>query len=283
MSDPVIGEDLVDPIMIAAFEGWNDAAEAASATVDRLIEQWDADLLAELEPDDYYDFQRTRPTIATEPGGDRTLVWPTTRLYVARPPGSDRDLVLLQGIEPNLRWRQFCADILERAETLGVHLVVSLGALLADVPHSRPIPVTGSVSDPALAETLGIEPSGYEGPTGITGVFQDFCAQADMPSLSLWAAVPHYVAESPCPKATLALLGRLEDIIETSVDVGDLVEEARAWERGVDELARKDSEIAEYVEALESALDTSQLPDASGDAIAREFERYLKRRHRDTG
>ncbi|CAN5510726.1 filament polymerization regulator ParJ [soil metagenome] len=283
MSDPVIGEDLVDPIMIAAFEGWNDAAEAASATVDRLIEQWDANLLAELEPDDYYDFQRTRPTIATDAGGDRLLVWPTTRLYVARPPGCDRDLVLLQGVEPNLRWRQFCADILERAESLGVRLVVSLGALLADVPHSRPIPVTGSVSDPALAETLGIEPSGYEGPTGITGVFQDFCAQADMPSLSLWAAVPHYVAESPCPKATLALLGRLEDIIETSVDVGDLVEEARAWERGVDELARKDSEIAEYVEALESALDTSELPDASGDAIAREFERYLRRRHRDTG
>jgi len=237
--------------------------------------------VAELDPEDYYDFQRNRPTVGADDDGVRVVVWPTTRLYVARPPGSDHDLVLLHGIEPNLRWRQFCAEILEMAETLGVRLVVALGALLADVPHSRPIPVTGSVSDAELGERLGIEPSSYEGPTGITGVFQDLCAQADMPSLSLWAAVPHYVAESPCPKATLALLGRLEDILETPVDVGELVEEARAWERGVDELARKDAEVAEYVEALESALDTSELPDASGDAIAREFERYLKRRQRD--
>lgn len=281
MSSPGLVDDLVDPILIAAFEGWNDAADAASATVERLIEQWDAELVAELDPEDYYDFQRNRPTVGADDEGVRVVVWPTTRLYVARPPGSDHDLVLLHGIEPNLRWRQFCAEILEMAETLGVRLVVALGALLADVPHSRPIPVTGSVSDSELGERLGIEPSSYEGPTGITGVFQDLCAQADMPSLSLWAAVPHYVAESPCPKATLALLGRLEDILETPVDVGELVEEARAWERGVDELARKDAEVAEYVEALESALDTSELPDASGDAIAREFERYLKRRQRD--
>ncbi|MBA2739076.1 MAG: PAC2 family protein [Nocardioidaceae bacterium] len=281
MSDRGLVDDLVDPILIAAFEGWNDAADAASSTVERLIEQWDAELVAELDPEDYYDFQRTRPTVGTDDDGARVVVWPTTRLYVARPPGSDRDLVLLHGIEPNLRWRQFCAEILEMAETLGVRLVVALGALLADVPHSRPIPVTGSVSEPELGERLGIEPSSYEGPTGITGVLQDVCAQADMPSLSLWAAVPHYVAETPCPKATLALLGRLEDILEIAVDVGELVEEARAWERGVDELARKDAEVAEYVEALEAALDTSELPDASGDAIAREFERYLKRRQRD--
>ncbi|CAN5824178.1 filament polymerization regulator ParJ [soil metagenome] len=282
MSDRGLERELVDPILIAAFEGWNDAAEAASATVERLVEQWDAELVAELDPEDYYDFQRTRPTVGTDQEGERVVVWPTTRLYVARPAGSDRDLVLLQGVEPNLRWRQFCAEILEMAETLGVRLVVSLGALLADVPHSRPVPVTGSVSDPALGERLGVEPSHYEGPTGITGIFQDLCARADMPSLSLWAAVPHYVAESPCPKATLALLGRVEDIVETSVDVGELVEEARAWERGVDELARKDTEVADYVAALEAALDTCELPDASGDAIARDFERYLKRRQRDS-
>ncbi len=282
MSDRGLVDDLVDPVLIAAFEGWNDAADAASSTVVRLIEQWDAELVAEIDPDDYYDYQRTRPTVGTDDDGARVVTWPSSRLYVARPAGAGRDLVLVHGIEPNLRWRQFCAEILGMADTLGVSLVVTLGALLADVPHSRPIPVTGSVSQPELGERLGIEPSRYEGPTGITGVLHDLCAQADVASLSLWAAVPHYVAESPCPKATLALLGRLEDILETPVDVGELVEEARAWERGVDELASKDDEVAEYVQALESALDTSELPDASGDAIAREFERYLKRRQSDT-
>ncbi len=273
--------DLVDPILIAAFEGWNDAADAASTTLDRLIDEWDAEVVAELDPEDYYDFQMTRPHITLLDGGGRALTWPTTRVLVARPEGSTRDIVLLRGIEPNMRWRQFCAEILDVAETLGVRLVVALGALLADTPHTRPVPVTGSVSDPDLGERLGLEQSRYEGPTGITGVFQDACAAADMPSLSLWAAVPHYVAQPPCPKATLALLGRLEDLLEVPVSVEDLVEEARAWERGVDELAREDPEIAEYVKSLEEARDTSELPEATGDAIARDFERYLKRRQRD--
>jgi predicted ATP-grasp superfamily ATP-dependent carboligase len=167
------------------------------------------------------------------------------------------------------------------AETLGVRLVVALGALLADTPHTRPVPVSGTVSDPELGVRLGLEQSRYEGPTGITGVFQDACAAADMPSLSLWAAVPHYVAQPPCPKATLALLGRLEDLLDIAVPVEDLVEDARAWERGVDEMASDDAEVADYVKQLEEQRDTSELPEASGDAIAREFERYLKRRQRE--
>jgi predicted ATP-grasp superfamily ATP-dependent carboligase len=281
VSVPEAVGDLVDPILVAAFEGWNDAADAASSTLDRLIDQWDADLVAELDPEDYYDFQMTRPHISFSDLGQRTITWPTSRIFVARPEGADRDLVLLRGIEPNMRWRQFCQEILEIADSLGVRLVVVLGALLADVPHTRPIPVTGSVSDTDIGDRLGLEQSRYEGPTGITGVFQDLCAQADMPSLSLWAAVPHYVSQTPCPKATLALLGRLEDLIEVPVAVEDLVEEARAWERGVDELAREDPEIAEYVQALEERRDAVELPEASGDAIAREFERYLKRRQRD--
>ncbi|MDF2968492.1 MAG: hypothetical protein K0Q93_2270 [Nocardioidaceae bacterium] len=281
MTDPEPLDDLVDPILIAAFEGWNDAADAASSTLDRLISEWDAQVVAELDPEDYYDFQLTRPHIAVDGDGTRLLSWPTTRVLVARPSGATRDIVLLRGVEPNLRWRQFCEEVLEVAEALGVQLVVALGALLADTPHTRPVPVTGTVSDPELGERLGLERSRYEGPTGITGVFQDACSAADMPSLSLWAAVPHYVAAAPCPKATLALLSRLEDLLDVSVPVEDLVEDARAWERGVDEMASDDVEVADYVKQLEDQCDTSELPEASGDAIAREFERYLKRRQRE--
>jgi proteasome assembly chaperone (PAC2) family protein len=281
VTDPEPLDDLVDPILIAAFEGWNDAADAASSTLDRLISEWDAEVVAELDPEDYYDFQLTRPHIAVDGDGTRLLSWPSTRVLVARPPGATRDIVLLRGVEPNLRWRQFCEEVLEVAEALGVQLVVALGALLADTPHTRPVPVTGTVSDPELGERLGLERSRYEGPTGITGVFQDACSAADMPSLSLWAAVPHYVAAAPCPKATLALLSRLEDLLDVSVPVEDLVEDARAWERGVDEMASDDVEVADYVKQLEDQCDTSELPEASGDAIAREFERYLKRRQRE--
>ena len=281
MSDLERRGDLVDPVLIAAFAGWNDAADAASATVDQLIEQWDAELVLELDPEDYYDFQFNRPHVGLTPEGIRVVTWPTTRVYVARPEGSERDLVLLRGPEPNMRWRQFCAEILDVAEGLGVRLMVSLGALSADVPHTRPVPVSGSVSDPELSARLGLQPTTYAGPTGITGVLHDLCAEVDMPSLSLWAAVPEYVDRSPCPKATLALLGRLEDLLDVPVDVTELAEEARAWERGVDELANENADVAEYVQTLEAAMDTTELPEASGDAIAREFERYLRRRQRD--
>ncbi len=271
----------VDPIMVAAFEGWNDAAEAASGVIDHLLDTWEPDQVAEIDPEEYYDFQVNRPLVGLDDDGNRAITWPTTRIYVVRPVASKRDLVLVRGLEPNMRWRPFCAELIGVAEQLGVQFVVALGALLADTPHTRPIPISGTASDVQLASALEFERSRYEGPTGINGVFQDACGLSDLPCASLWAAVPHYVAQPPCPKATLALISRLEDLIETSIPVGDLVEQARAWERGVDELAREDAEVAEYVESLEEARDASELPEASGEAIAREFERYLKRRHGD--
>lgn len=272
--------DLVDPVLIAAFEGWNDAADAASSAVDHLIAGWQATPVAALDPEDFYDFQVNRPTIAIGADGERELTWPTTQICVARLPEADRDVILLRGIEPNMRWRQFCAELLAAADELGARLVVTLGALLADTPHTRPIPVTGHASDPELAKRLELEQSRYEGPTGIVGVFQDACQRVGIPAVSFWSAVPHYVAQPPCPKATLALLGQVEDVLQMSIPLADLPEEARAWERGVDELASEDSEIADYVRALEDQRDTSDLPEASGEAIAREFERYLKRRGR---
>jgi proteasome assembly chaperone (PAC2) family protein len=270
--------ELVSPILIAAFEGWNDAADAASSVVDHLIKVWDATVVAAIDPEDFYDFQMNRPVVGTNDAGMRRITWPSTQLSVARPPGSDRDVVLLRGIEPNMRWRQFCAELLAGAEELGTEMVVTLGALLADTPHTRPIPVSGTTTEPELADRLKLEQSNYEGPTGIVGVFQDACAQRDMPSVSFWAAVPHYVAQPPCPKATMALVGQLEDLLGVSIPLGDLPEEAKAWERGVDELAEEDEEVGDYVRALEETRDTADLPEASGEAIAREFERYLKRR-----
>jgi proteasome assembly chaperone (PAC2) family protein len=273
--------ELDSPVLIAAFEGWNDAADAASSVVDHLIKVWDAKVVAAIDPEDFYDFQMNRPVVGTTEAGMRKITWPSTQISVARPPGATRDVVLLRGIEPNMRWRQFCAELLAACEELGTELVVTLGALLADTPHTRPIPVTGTATEPDLADRLKLEQSNYEGPTGIVGVFQDACTQLDMPAVSFWAAVPHYVAQPPCPKATLALLGQLEDLLEISVPLADLPEEARAWERGVDELAEEDEEIADYVRALEETRDTAELPEASGEAIAREFERYLKRRETD--
>lgn len=271
-------EGLVDPVVIAAFEGWNDAADAASGVVDHLMRVWGARVVGAVDPEDYYDFQVNRPSVGTDDSGMRRLTWPTTRIAVASPPGMDRDVILVRGIEPNLRWRQFCAELLAAVDDLGGTIVVTLGALLADSPHTRPIPVTGTATEPELVDRLQLDESTYEGPTGIVGVVQDACARLDIPSVSYWAAVPHYVSHPPCPKATLALLGHLEDLLQTSIPLEDLPEDARAWERGVDELAGEDEEIAEYVRSLEESRDTAELPEASGEAIAREFERYLKRR-----
>jgi proteasome assembly chaperone (PAC2) family protein len=272
---------LRSPVLIAAFEGWNDAADAASSVVDHLAEVWHARVVAAIDPEDFYDFQVNRPTVGTNELGMRRITWPSTQLFVCSPPGSSRDVILLRGIEPNMRWRQFCAELIAAAEELGAELAVTLGALLADTPHTRPVPVSGTATDSSTAERLKLEQSNYEGPTGIVGVFQDAAVQHGVPAVSFWAAVPHYVAQPPCPKATLALLGQLEDLLEVSIPLGDLPEEARAWERGVDELSQEDEEIGDYVRALEETRDTAELPEATGEAIAREFERYLKRR--DTG
>lgn len=269
---------LVRPVVIAAFEGWNDAAESSTAVIDHLMEAWGATVVAAIDPDEYYDFQVNRPGVGIDESGFQKLTWPSTHVAVASPPHLDRDVILIRGIEPNMRWRQFTAELLGAIEDLDGELVVTLGALLSDSPHTRPIPISGAATEPDLLDRLQLEPSTYEGPTGIVGVLQDACARVDLPAVSYWAAVPHYVAQPPCPKATLALLVRLEDLLQAPMPLGELPEEARAWERGVDELAEEDEDVADYVRSLEESRDTTDLPEASGEAIAREFERYLKRR-----
>jgi hypothetical protein len=270
--------ELVDPFLVAAFEGWNDAGDAATAAVEHLEGVWAATPFAVLDPEDYYDYQVNRPTISLTGDGSRLITWPTTRLSYARLPTLGRDAVLVRGIEPNMRWQGFATEILGFCQELGIEMAVTLGALLADSPHTRPVPVTGTSSDETLSRTLALEPSTYEGPTGIVGVVQDACTRAGIPALSIWAAVPHYVSSPPCPKATLALLRHLEDLLDVPIPLGELPDDARAWERGVDELAAEDAEVAEYVRSLEEAKDLSEAPEASGEAIAKEFERYLRRR-----
>jgi predicted ATP-grasp superfamily ATP-dependent carboligase len=270
------------PVIIAAFEGWNDAGEAASGAISHLSTAWEGNEIAAIDPEDYYDFQVTRPVTEVTEGKTQRLIWPTTRLLATKQDRVDRNVVLVQGIEPNMRWRRFCDELVESFTHLKAEEVVLLGALLADSPHTRPVPVTATASDLALAADLRASPADYKGPTGIVGVLQQACADAGVPAVSLWAAVPHYVAQPPSPKATLALLRGVEDVLDASLPLADLPAEARAWERGVDELAEQDSEVAEYVRTLEEAKDATDLPEASGDAIAAEFERYLRRR-RDHG
>ena len=265
---------------IAAFEGWNDAAEAASGVVNHLGIAWESTPIAAIDPDDFYDFQVNRPVIEVIGGKTERLVWPTTRLSLAKASetGLSRDIVLVHGVEPNMRWRGFTDELISGLTELGVELMVLVGALLADSPHTRPVPVQVSGTESKLMRGVGSEPTEYKGASGIVGVLQYMCAAADIPTISLWASVPHYVAQSPSPKVTLALLRSVEDVLDVSLPQADLPEESRAWERGVDELAQQDSDVAEYVRTLEEAKDATDLPEASGDAIAREFERYLRRR-----
>ena len=271
-------------MIIAAFEGWNDAGEAASGVITHLTEAWHAEPVGAIDPEDFYDFQVTRPVTEVNEGKTQRLIWPTTRLLKPTQNRIERDVILVHGIEPNMRWRRFCTDLVGAFTQLQADMVVLLGALLADSPHTRPVPVTSSAADPALAAGLRASPADYKGPTGITGVLQHECTEAGVRAVSLWAAVPHYVAQPPSPKATLALIQGVEDLLDISLPMGELPQEARAWERGVDELAEQDSEVAEYVRTLEEAKDATELPEASGDAIAAEFERYLRRRdHGDRG
>jgi len=272
--------ELRDPIMIAAFEGWNDAGEAATAAVEHLAEVWNGETVAAIDPEDYYDFQVSRPRILME-DGKRRVSWPTTRILLATSTSLNRDVILVQGIEPSTRWRSFTIELLEFAQHIGVTTFVTLGALLADVPHTRPIPVSATSQHEDVVHRFDLEPSKFEGATGIVGVLADAASQADLPSLSCWAAVPHYAGGTPSPKATLALISKLEELFDLAIPHGDLPDQARAWEHGVDELAESDDEVAEYVHSLEEAQDTVDLPEASGDAIAREFERYLRRRGED--
>ena len=272
---------LVEPVMIAAFEGWNDAGEAASTALEHLELSWDATPLTSIDPEEYYDFQVTRPHVRHADGVTRKIEWQTTRLSVATLPGTERHVVLVNGIEPNLRWRAFCRELLGHVDTLGVTKVITLGALLTDTPHTRPTPVTGTSYDKSSAGALRVEPSSYQGPTGIVGVFQNACVEAGVPAVSFWAAVPHYVSQARVPKAAVALLHRVEELLDVEVPLGGLPEQAEEWERTVSEMAEADDEVREYVRQLEEqaeAEDEDELPEADGDAIAADFERYLRRR-----
>lgn len=268
---------LRDPIAVAAFAGWNDAGEAATGVIQHLSKQWGATPVAAIDPEDYYDFQVHRPTIALgNDGHTRSLTWPTTRLETAAPPGSPRDVVLVHGVEPNMRWRTFAEELLETFEALEVSTVVLLGALLSDTAHTRQVPITGNASQPELMEVYNLTSTGYEGPTGIVGVLQEACARAEIPAISLWAQVPHYVSQPPSPKATLALLHRLEDTLDVRIGLGDLAEQAADWQSAVDEAASSDAEMAEYVHSLEEREgDDAATP--SGEELAKLFEKYLRR------
>ncbi|GAA1259849.1 PAC2 family protein [Pseudonocardia aurantiaca] len=273
---------LVDPVMIAAFEGWNDAGEAASTALEHLELSWDATPLGSIDPEEYYDFQVTRPHVKLTDGVTRKIEWQTTRLSVATLPGTDRHVVLVNGIEPNMRWRAFCREILGYIERLGVTKVITLGALLTDTPHTRPTPVSGISYDKDSAGELRVEPSSYQGPTGIVGVLQNACVEAGVPAVSFWAAVPHYVSQARVPKAAVALLHRVEEVLDVEVPLGGLPEQAEEWERTVSEMAEADDEVREYVRQLEeqAAIEDAddEVVEADGDAIAADFERYLRRR-----
>jgi proteasome assembly chaperone (PAC2) family protein len=276
---------LVRPVLIAAFRGWNDGGQGASLAAGYLAKAWDARRFAEFDPEGFFDFQATRPQVRLEQGYTRRIDWPETIFYHARPDGLDRDAVLLLGVEPNLRWRTFSSLIVDFARELEVELVVTLGALLADVPHTRDAPVTGSATDPALIEQLGLQASRYEGPTGIVGVVHDACKRANIPSASLWAAVPHYVSLAPSPKAASALCARLADLLGAEIDTAELDEAAEAYVHQVSEAIASDEETAAYVEELErraDEIDESDIP--SGESLAAELSRFLREREeRDDG
>src|SRR3954453_9728049 len=277
--------ELTRPVLIAAFRGWNDGAQAASLAAGYLAKTWNGERFADVDPEEFFDFQAARPHVSLEDGITRRIDWPETAFYHARPEGLDRDVVLLLGIERNLRWRTFTGLMLGLLRELGVELMITLGALLADVPHTRPSPVTGSASDPDLVRQLGLSSSRYEGPTGIVGVLHDACKGADIPSASLWAAVPHYVSLTPSPRAAVALCERLGSLLEIEVDVDELEEAARSYEEQVSEAVASDEETSSYVEDLERRAD--QLEEAtdlpSGDALAAELTRFLRERDEEDG
>jgi proteasome assembly chaperone (PAC2) family protein len=270
------------PVLVAAFRGWNDGGQGASLAGGYLAREWHAERFADVDPENFYDFQATRPLVSLEEGETRKIEWPENAFYFARPSELGRDAILLLGIEPNLRWRIFCGLIVDFARELGVELVVTLGALLADVPHTRPSPVTGSATDRELVEQLGLSTSRYEGPTGVVGVLHDTCHQAGIPSVSLWAAVPHYVQLTPSPRAAQALCERLATLLGGKIDVAELRRAGRGYVEQVSEAVAADAETAAYVEELEQRTDTidaSEIP--SGDALAAELTQYLRDRERD--
>jgi proteasome assembly chaperone (PAC2) family protein len=272
--------ELRNPVLVAAFRGWNDGGQGASLAAGYLAKAWEAARFAEIDSEQFYDFQVTRPMVSLVDGETRRLEWPDNGFFHTRVPGTGRDAVILIGTEPNLRWRTFAGLVLELAQDLGVERVVTFGSLLADVPHTRPAPVTAAASDPQMVEELGLEPSRYEGPTGIVGVLLDAARRASIPSLSLWAAVPHYVSLAPSPRAALALVNRFGELMHLDIDVDDLETAADEYSEQVSEAVSTDADTAAYVEELERRVDLlreeEELP--SGDTLAAELTRFLRER-----
>jgi len=269
--------------MVAAFRGWNDGGQGATLGGGYLARQWGAETFAEIDPENFYDFQAVRPNVSLEDGMTRKLEWPANTFMHAPIPDSDRDAVILLGVEPNLRWKTYSGLVLELTQELGVELVVTLGSLLADVPHTRPAPVSAAASDPTLVEELGVEPSRYEGPTGILGVLLDACRQEGIPSVSLWAAVPHYVSLAPSPRAALALCRRLGELVGADIDLVELEQAAEEYAEQVTEAVASDADTAAYVEELERRVDlmeaAEELP--SGESLAAELTRFLREREQN--
>ena len=270
---------LRNPVAILAFNGWNDAGEAATGSISHLMSAWgiQENLIAECDSEDYYDFQQIRPMVFVDNSLIRRINWPSTKVFALHTPNLPFDLILVRGPEPSFKWRTFADELLDLFDDLEVNLVITLGALLADTPHTRPISVTGTSANPSMAKQFGFEVSRYEGPTGILGVIMDHCQRRDIDAVSLWAALPHYASGSPSPKATLALIEELGDFLDLTIPYGDLPDAAKAWEIAVSQLAEEDSEISEYVKQLEADKNDSDFEDTTGDEIAKEFERYLRR------
>ncbi len=268
-------------VVIAAFGGWSDAGASATDAISHLIEVWDGQQVYEIPTDDFYDFTFNRPEISTDVNGVRELSWPGTKIYSATAQTlPNTKIFLIQGDVPNMRWTSFSNLLLDQIGDPEGAVLITLGSMLAEVPHTRPVPVNGTSVNPEIQNLTGYTTSHYEGPTGIISALTFAAEERGVATASIWAALPHYVGAPPCPKGTLALIRGLEDVLDTSIPVLDLVEDARAWQTGVEELATEDEEVAEYIRTLEETQDTAELPEASGEAIAREFERYLRRREK---
>jgi proteasome assembly chaperone (PAC2) family protein len=282
MSELIVSSrpELRRPVLIAAFRGWNDGGQGATLGAGYLARQWGAEAFAEIDSENFYDFQAVRPSVSLEEGMTRKLEWPSNTFLHAPIPNLERDAVVMLGVEPNLRWKTYSQLVLGLAQELGVELVVTLGSLLADVPHTRPAPVSAAASEPSLVEELGVEASRYEGPTGIVGVILDACRHAGIPSVSLWAAVPHYVSLAPSPRAALALCRRLSELVGADIDLAELEQAAEEYNEQVTEAVASDAETAAYVEELERRVDlmeaAEELP--SGDSLAAELTRFLRER-----
>ena len=270
--------ELHRPTLIIAFEGWNDAGDAASMAARHVADQLETEPVAEIDPEPFYDFSTTRPLVKLDNNAVRSLAWPSNVLRVARVPGADRDVAVLIGIEPQLRWRSFCQQVIGLAHHLRSERVITLGALLADVPHSRPVEVYGASEDEHLMKELGLSPSSYEGPTGIVGVLSSATRDAGFAAGSFWAAVPSYMPGAPSPKAALALVQRICTVVGTPLYATDLEIASAAYERQVGELVAEDDDTAEYVTALEEAFDADSDENLENDpdTLVAEVEQFLR-------